>query len=125
LCCDGQLALQPLTKPLPHAVAVDWANKSLLWRLQHGGGRGELIAKACGIKKELVPTIVDATAGFGKDSLLLASLGCQVTLVERSPLVAAMLADGWQRAILNPYLAEILPRMTIYHGDAKRTLISN
>jgi 16S rRNA (guanine1516-N2)-methyltransferase len=69
-------ALQPLTKPLPHAVAVDWANKSLLWRLQHGGGRSELIAKACGIKKDFLPTIIDATAGFGKDSLLLASLGC-------------------------------------------------
>jgi len=120
--CAGQIALQPLTKPLPHAVAVDWANKSLLWRLQHGGGRGELIAKACGIKKELVPTIVDATAGFGKDSLLLASLGCQVTLVERSPLVAAMLADGWQRAIHEPALAEILPLMQLYHSDAKRYL---
>ena len=75
ILCDGQLSLQPLTKPLPHAVAVDWANKSLLWRLQHGGGRSELIAKACGIKKDFLPTIVDATAGFGKDSLLLASLG--------------------------------------------------
>jgi hypothetical protein len=33
-----------------------------------------------------------------------------------------MLADGWQRAIHQPALAEILPRMTIYHGDAKRYL---
>ena len=124
ILCDGQLSLQPLTKPLPHAVAVDWANKSLLWRLQHGGGRSELIAKACGIKKDFLPTIVDATAGFGKDSLLLASLGCTVTLLERSPLVAAMLADGWQRAQYEPYLRSILPRMTIHHGDAKAHLLA-
>jgi 16S rRNA (guanine1516-N2)-methyltransferase len=121
---DGQLSLQPLTKPLPNAVAVDWANKSLLWRLQHGGGRGELIAKACGIKKDFLPTIIDATAGFGKDSLLLASLGCTVTLLERSPLVAAMLADGWQRAQAEPYLCSILARMTIYQGDAKAHLLA-
>ena len=69
---NGSLSLQPLTRPLPNAVSVDWADKSLLWRLQHGGGRGEMIAKACGVKKDLLPTIVDATAGFGKDSLLLA-----------------------------------------------------
>jgi len=118
----GQIALQPLSKPLPHAVAVDWANKSLLWRLQHGGGRGELIAKACGIKKDSLPTIIDATAGFGKDSLLLASLGCHITLLERSPLVAAMLADGWQRATQEPALATILPRMDVQQGDAKSYL---
>jgi 16S rRNA (guanine1516-N2)-methyltransferase len=121
---DGQISLQPLTKPLPNAVNVDWANKSLLWRLQHGGGRGELIAKACGIKKDFLPKIVDATTGFGKDSLLLASLGCQVTMLERSPLVAALLTDGWQRALQEPALTDILPRMSLYHGDAKQWLLS-
>lgn len=114
----GQIALQPLSKPLPHAVAVDWANKSLLWRLQHGGGRGELIAKACGLKKDFLPTIIDATAGFGKDGLLLASLGCEVMLVERSPLVAAMLADGWQRAAQEASLSYILPRLRLHHANA-------
>ncbi len=121
---NGQLSLQPLTKPLPNAVCVDWANKSLLWRLQHGGGRGELIAKACGIKKDFLPYVVDATAGFGKDSLLLASLGCQVTMLERSPLVAALLVDGRQRASQEPALTTILPRMTLYHGDAKQWLLA-
>ena len=114
----GQVALQPLTKPLPNPVMVDWGNKSLLWRLQHGGGRGELLAKACGIKKDYLPKVIDATAGFGRDSLLLASLGCQVQLIERSPLVAAMLADGWQRAEQEPFLQPILSRMRLHHGHA-------
>ena len=121
---NGQVSLQPLIKPLPSAVSVDWANKSLRWRLEHGGGRGELIAKACGIKKDFLPHIVDATAGFGKDSLLLASLGCQVTLLERSPLVAAMLADGWQRAQQEPFLVAILARMSLQHTDAKQWLLT-
>ena len=114
----GQVALQPLSKPLPKPVMVDWANKTLLWRLQHGGGRGELLAKACGLKKDYLPKVIDATAGFGRDSLLLASLGCQVQLVERSPLVAAMLVDGWQRALQEPFLHTILPRMRLHHGNA-------
>ena len=114
----GQVALQPLTKPLPNPVMVDWGNKSLLWRLQHGGGRGELLAKACGIKKDYLPKVIDATAGFGRDSLLLASLGCQVQLIERSPLVAAMLMDGWQRAEQESFLQPILSRMLLHHGHA-------
>jgi 16S rRNA (guanine1516-N2)-methyltransferase len=73
-------------------------------------------------KKTVLPTIIDATAGFGKDSLLLASLGCHITLLERSPLVAAMLADGWQRAAQEPALVDILPRMHLQQGDAKAYL---
>lgn len=114
----GQIALQTLNTPLPNPVMVDWASKSFLWRLQHGGGRGELLAKACGLKKEYVPRIIDATAGFGRDAVLLASLGCQVQLIERSPLVAAMLTDGWQRAAQEPFLQPILSKLSLHHGQA-------
>jgi 16S rRNA (guanine1516-N2)-methyltransferase len=42
--------------------------------------------------------VLDATAGLGKDAFVLASLGCQMTLIERQPLIAALLEDGLARA---------------------------
>ncbi len=45
-------------------------------------------------------TVVDATAGLGKDAFLLAYYGCRVTAVERSPVLAALLEDGIERAML-------------------------
>jgi 16S rRNA (guanine1516-N2)-methyltransferase len=104
--------------PLPGPVRVDWADGQTLWRLQHGGGRGEMLAKACGIKGACLPKVVDATAGFGRDSLLLAWLGCQVTMLERSPLVRALLEDGWTRALAEPLLADTLARMTLVFEDS-------
>ena len=58
------------------------------------------IAKAVGMHlyKETPPIVLEATAGFGHDTWLLASLGCKVVAVERSGLVAALLADGLDRA---------------------------
>ena len=104
--------------PLPGPVRVDWSDGQTLWRLQHGGGRGEMLAKACGIKGACLPKVVDATAGFGRDSLLLAWLGCQVTLLERSPLVRTLLEDGWTRALAEPLLADALKRMTLVFEDS-------
>ena len=51
------------------------------------------IAKAVGLVGAM-PTVVDATAGLRRDAFVLASLGCKVTLIERSPVVAALLQDG-------------------------------
>jgi 16S rRNA (guanine1516-N2)-methyltransferase len=43
-------------------------------------------------------TVLDATAGLGQDAFLLAHLGYEVTAVERSPVIAALLGDGLRRA---------------------------
>lgn len=112
------ISLQALTLPPANPVRVDWTDGPTLWRLQHGGGRGEMLAKACGVRGEALPAIVDATAGFGRDSLLLAWLGCRVTLLERSPLVQALLADGWRRAEAEPLLTAALARMRLVPTDA-------
>ncbi len=69
---------------------------------ESGAGRSfkQPIAKAVGLrgKKDLPVTVIDATAGWGKDAWLLASLGCRVLAVERSKVVAALLKDGLLRA---------------------------
>lgn len=123
LLCDGEgLALQALDKPLPGPVRVDFVSGTLRWRLAHGGGRGEMVAKACGLKKEFIPRVLDCTAGLGRDALILASLGCTVALCERSPMVAALLEDGLARAAQNAELAPIVARMALQAGDALSVL---
>lgn len=78
---------------------VDFIGGPLAHRKKYGGGRGQAIARAIGLKPGLTPPrVLDATAGLGKDAFVLACLGCPVTLVERSPVVAALVEDAIRRA---------------------------
>lgn len=77
-----------------------------------------MIAKAVGIGPGLRPTVLDATAGLGRDAFVLAQLGCPLRLVERQPLIAALLEDGLRRAAENAELAAIIARMPLIVGDA-------
>lgn len=78
-------------------IYVDFLEGKNFHRRQFGGGRRQLIAKACGIKSDYKPRICDLTAGLGRDGFVLANLGCDVTLIERNPIIAALLADGLKR----------------------------
>ena len=89
-------------------------------RLRFGGGRGQDLAKAMGLRAGKTPMIIDATAGLGRDSFLLASLGAQVTLIERSEEMHLLLAQGMERAEqAGGDFREIIGRMTLLKGDAK------
>ena len=96
-------------------LRVDFEAAALLYRKQHGGGIKQPLARAVGIKPNIRPSIIDGTAGLGVDSYLLASFGCRVTMIERSPFLAALLADGLERTQAdNPILLR---------GDASKQLI--
>ena len=82
----------------------------------------ELLAKAIGYKHFLVTKIIDATAGLGRDAFVLASLGCDVTLIERSPILAALLQDGLLRASKVEATHNIVQRMHLLIGDAQSLL---
>jgi 16S rRNA (guanine1516-N2)-methyltransferase len=63
--------------------------------------------------------VVDATAGLGHDAFLLAAMGYEVTAVERSPIVAALLEDGVRRAREEPALREAIDdRLEVINADA-------
>lgn len=64
------------------------------------------------------PTAIDATAGMGEDSFLLAACGYEVTLFEQNPVVAALLKDALRRARRHPALKEIAGRMTLIEGNS-------
>ena len=76
------------------------------------------MARAIGIKGGNRPSVVDATAGLGRDAFVLATLGCEVTLLERSPVAAALLDDALSRAAADPATAAIAARMRLVHADA-------
>ena len=71
--------------------------------------------------------MLDATAGLGRDAFVLASLGCQVSLMERNPVVAALLENGLERARLNPEVSEIVRHMSLVHASSikEMTAIEN
>lgn len=104
-------------------LICDFVGGAVGHRLRQGGGRGQALAKAIGLKGGNNPTIVDATAGLGRDAFLLASLGAQVTLIERNDHMHQLLRDGMERAkVENEEYVKIIERMTLLKGDAKEIL---
>lgn len=112
------LQLLDLSAGAPGPVRVDFVEGAVAHRRQFGGGGGQMIAKAVGIQSGVRPSVLDATAGLGRDAFLLASLGCEVMLIERQPIIAALLEDGLQRALASAELEVIVARMRLIQGDA-------
>ena len=102
------LELRKLDEPKLGAIAVDFVDGKMAHRRRFGGGRGEAVAKAVGIKGDYLPTVIDATAGLGRDAFVLAAIGCKVQLIERNPVVSALLEDGLKRAYLDPEIGEFM-----------------
>jgi 16S rRNA (guanine1516-N2)-methyltransferase len=88
-----RLELHQITKRT-QPICIDFLSPAMCYRLQHGGGRRQLLAKAIGIKSGYIPCVLDVTAGLGKDAFVLAALGCKVQMVERSPIVGELLQNG-------------------------------
>jgi 16S rRNA (guanine1516-N2)-methyltransferase len=102
---------------------IDFAGGAVGYRFRRGGERGHPLVRAAGIRKGHMPAIVDATAGLGRDAFLLASAGADVTLIERSAEVHALLKEALARAAAeSAELADVVGRMTLIHGDARDLL---
>ncbi len=111
------LALQQTGPKAAGPVLVDFVSGVASHRRNQGGS--ELIVKAVGDTRPR-PSVLDATAGLGRDSFVLASRGYSVTLCERSPVVACLLQDGLERAAQNedPELRAVIDQMQLEAGDA-------
>jgi 16S rRNA (guanine1516-N2)-methyltransferase len=114
----ARLELRATHQDAPGPVAVDFVAGTLGFRSRHGGRNKEPLARAVGVKGSIFPTILDATAGLGRDAFVLATLGCRVSLVERSPIIAALLRDGLARALADDTARSVAERMQLRVGDA-------
>ena len=102
----------------PGPVRVDFIEGAVAHRRLFGGGSGQMIAKAVGVQPGVRPRVLDATAGLGRDAFVLASLGCPMTLIERQPLIAALLEDGLARALRDREVGPIAAQMRLLTGNA-------
>ncbi len=111
-------------KPKIESIHVDFVSGKTNHRRLHGGGKGQDIAKAIGLHKIKNPTVLDLTAGMGGDAFVLATLGAQITMIERNPVTHALLNDALNRAKLSAddELQSIINRMTLKNEDAVNIL---
>lgn len=106
------------TSEKSHPLFIDFTSGRMSHRRQQLSLRKELLPRALGLKGNTTPRIIDATAGLARDSFILAALGFPVELIERSPIIHALIYDGMLRAAQHPELAPIMQRMQLIQGDA-------
>lgn len=116
------LTLQNKHERKQKPLLIDFADITYTRRLAKAGRNSELLVQAMGAKTKEPLHIIDATAGLGSDGFLLAYIGHQLTLIERSPILHALLNDALQRAKTHPNLAPAVSRITLLLGDAKTLL---
>jgi 16S rRNA (guanine1516-N2)-methyltransferase len=113
------LALSGTDETFGGPIFVDFVGGKAGHRRRFGGGRGQPLARAIGLKAGINPVVFDVTAGLGKDAFVLSCLGAQVMLIERSTILAALLKDGMERALSNPDVKDIVSgRMSLLNVDA-------
>jgi 16S rRNA (guanine1516-N2)-methyltransferase len=102
LCANG-MRMQP-----------DW--KAEVGRLKRASIKSEMIARACNLTEK--PTLIDATAGLGHDSLLMAQLGATVTLIERNPILFTLLEDAKRQAQEDAFLTKVVARIHLVFSNS-------
>ncbi len=103
-------------------VYIDFLTKKWRLRLRKLSIKNEALARALGLKNCLKnqsrPTIVDATGGLARDSFIIASLGFDLILLERSPIIYTLIHDGIKRAERDPGMHHITKRLQTVQTDA-------
>lgn len=112
---DNKLSLLNRDNQALKPYAIDFFATDLKRRAEQFGAKQPL-AKAIGYQTGKSVKVIDATAGLGRDSFLLANLGCHVTMIERSTVLAAMLSDALARA--KEQHAEWAERLSLFHSDS-------
>lgn len=96
------------------SVAPEW--DKLQRRVVSAGRKSELLLQAVKITSD--SHVIDATAGFGHDSLILASTGAQVIMLEQQPLMALLLLVEQQRMSGLANWQKLMSRLHIINTDA-------
>jgi 16S rRNA (guanine1516-N2)-methyltransferase len=121
---DRQLGLVDHDHPDMTPVVIDFVGGKTAYRRKYGHAGGEAISKAVGIKKGHRPNIVDATAGWGRDAFVLATLGCRVHMIERADVIAQLLEDALRRAKQDEKIGTIIQdNLSLTCGESRQELL--
>lgn len=123
--CYKNNRIELFDKQLNTSIYVDFVSGALAHRQQFGGGRGQAIAKAIGLKQGKNPNVLDVTAGLARDAYILATLGCHMTLVEKSPILSTLIQDGIKRCLDNEQSTDILSEHFIIHNQDAINFLKN
>ena len=115
----GPLSLQRTGRGVAGPVAVDFGSAAM--RHRRSSGHNELLGRAVGVEKKPLLRVLDATAGLGRDSFVLADIGCEVILCERHPVIVELLRCGMHTATGrgDRWLLQVLSRMRLLPGDVR------
>lgn len=92
------------------------------------GSRGYRQARAARSREDLVralgrlprgSTVLDASAGLGRDAMVMAAWGFDVVALERHPILAALLADAMERAGSDESLRKAIDRIDLHQGNVR------
>ena len=121
LSADDKQALLLLDNKNKLSIVIDGLSVAPEWdklqrRVVNAGRKTELLLQV--VKITANSQVIDATAGFGHDSLILASTGAQVTMLEQQPLMALLLFAEQQRMSKESNWQKLMARLTIINTDA-------
>jgi len=104
------------------SIFVDFCSKKSIKRINELGILKQDLIKAVGLNKKKDLSILDCTAGLGKDSFILASITQKsVLMLERNSTSFALLKDGLRRLgeqSENKQLSQIYNRLKLKNIDA-------
>lgn len=80
------------------------------------------LLRSIGLKSgnDLPINVLDTTAGYGQDAWLLASFGCNVTAIERNPIMHVLLHDALER--IQDTKPQIAQNLTLIQQDSQHFL---
>ena len=90
------------------SISIDFLDKEINNKIQlRLSGKKDIFSKLFPIKNS---TLLDCTAGYGRDSYILRSMGFNVTMVENSPIMSLLLNDALKKLKLLNF--------KMYHGNS-------
>tara|TARA_B110000444_G_scaffold249611_1_gene274931 strand:+ start:120 stop:839 length:720 start_codon:yes stop_codon:yes gene_type:complete len=92
----------------PVSIKIDFLDKGMNNKIQQRlSGKKDIFHKLFPKKNSI---LLDCTAGYGRDSYILRSMGFNVTMVENSPIMSLLLNNALKRLKLSNFV--------MYHGNA-------
>jgi len=116
---DQQLILHLLLDGKPDILKFDLAEGEVALRASKVSKSNETVAKAIGCKSHYRPTVLDATAGMGRDALVMAMLGCKVIMQERNFAIYKLLENALNRLKgRSDFKPEIIERISLHQQNS-------